>query len=114
MLPDDLAKYLETQLELAQSDYLDLSQGKSVCEIGKFRLESPTLKQAEGRLAALRDCQRLLRQTSHTPQHLAKRLQALRDTWATSPEPGPLWVHYKNSGVRAIDELIGALQTNGI
>lgn len=85
--------------------------GEPVCRIGPDRVAA--VEQAEGRLAALADVQRSLRNHDCTPP--VEVASGLATTWrdgAVSAETrGPVWLAYRRGGADALDALTVELET---
>ena len=92
-------------LQAAEQEFLSRANGRTVCEIGKSASESSQLKAAEGRMQALRDISRILKDESADSEDLTLRLQQLDERWQRFSEISASWKTYKNAGLAEISRL---------
>ena len=104
------ADTLLQSLQTAEQAFLSQANGRTVCEIGKSGGESLQLKAAEGRMQALRDIERIVRNTAGNADELLYQLQQLDERWQQFSEISASWEAYKNAGLAEIGSSLEAVE----
>lgn len=102
------------QRAAAETALAEVTGGESVCRVGPDRLGP--VKEAEGRLAAIAELQRALRDRDRTvaSQVASDLAHAWRDEAARAQTRGETWLAYRQGGADALDAMTVELQARDV
>ena len=96
---------VESLLAQAHSEFLRLSEGKTICQIGREQNLNHELKQAEGALQALQDVARCIRKNQND-EKLEQCVKKILIQWQQLSEISAEWVAYKQAGLKQIASIL--------
>lgn len=109
--------WLESQIELAARTMSQELGGDSVCTIHKDGRVTGGLKYQEGRMSALAEVRRRLRQTLSFGQAIdeaeASWLAEFERRKSSQP-PSPLWASYATGGLDAVREARNSIEASAV
>ena len=102
---------LQQRLQQSQDVFQLEAGGLSQCEVGRCRVPSLTVKQAEGSMLALIDLIRLLSDAeTEDANQIAGELGQLRDKWLAVSQLSDQWKAYRQSGLDEVQSVIDKFQ----
>lgn len=107
---EQFKKQIKQRLKQTQQEFMQESDGKTQCEIGRQGRDTPlSLKQIEGRMQALQDLDRIFSRRTDSTNLFKDLLIKLHEKWQALPDSSSHWRMYRSSGLEEIRRLISQL-----